>query len=304
MDENYNPNAMNNQNATVNNPPQPPIPKAVPQQPYQQQPYQQTPYQQPYQQAVPQQPYQQQPTYQQPPYQQVPQQQFGGAPVQTQVKKKSNGAVIGIIAAVLIIAIVGALFLAGSKPEKKFYGEWSSNQDLTEKFKESFGENAKYLGDDFKYEFTVDFVFNEDNTYKAEINKDSYDKMMSDYKVALKKATIASTRNQYPAFSSYSDEEITALLEASLGKKLDEYIDDSLADYTYEKTAQETNISGNFKVEDNKLFLSNGTDKQIDPNVYAVFEEKSDTEIVITDYLSNGETNDKVFALPSTLIKK
>ena len=222
--------------------------------------------------------------------------------VQDAPKKKSKaGIIIGVIAGIFIIAIIAAMF-SGS-PEKKFYGSWKASIDYTDSVKEKIGTYSSSVSKDFKFEIALDFTFNDDNTYKYSLNEESFDKskqmLVDEFTVIMKnelKTTLGST---------YTDAEIETQFKEYYGKSIKEYTEDLFKDFTYDSVKSTMTGEGKFKVKDNKLFLSDALNHDVDETTYDIFEEKSSTEIVLLEeYEKNVKTSDSGNIFPMTLIKQ
>ena len=296
MDE-YNNTTPQESTAPPQPTPQPqPAPQPVPPQPIQQQ-AQQTPYQPPMPNAGPQQAPQMQYQYQQ------------GAVAVAPPKKNNKGVLIAVIAVIcLIIAgILAAAVLFGGGPEKKFYGSWSATMDLTDSLKDALGDDADLLDDDYKFEFQVDFVFNEDKTYEMGINKESFstsqEAFAKEIKASVRKLMIDTMKESLP---TYSENELLDAFEQYYGKSLDDYVEEIMSselDIDFDEISKSLDYKGQYKVDDDKFYLSDDLEHIIDEKTYAVYELKSDNEIYVSDYVVNGKSSDKVFTLPFTMIK-
>lgn len=282
---------FNNPNPQGNTPPPPPTG-----QPFQQP--QQPPYQPPQPGAAP---------------QQVPQMQYpypqGTVAVAPPKKKGKKVVLIAVIAVVclVILGIVGAMIF-GAGPEKKFYGSWSSKMDITDIIKEGLGSDAELLGDDYKFEVQVDFVFNKDKTYEMSINRDAFDsskeEFLSEIKTNLREVMLETMREALP---SYSDDELLDAFERSQGETLDESIDALIEEeltLDFDAIVTSLDYKGQYKVEDDKFYLSNSLNTVVETDTYGVYEIKSNNEIYVTDYIVDGESTDDVFILPFTMVKK
>jgi len=236
--------------------------------------YPQQPQQQPPQQPMYQMPQQQPPMYQMPPQ---------PMPVQ-EPKKKKTGLIDGIIAGVLILLIVIGVVAAGGSPEKPFYGTWTITVDATDGILEEAGEMAAYFDEDFEYKFTATAVFNKDNTYSITLDQAAYQQTQDELVAQMKKALAAEVRDEYPEYASYTDDEIVALYEEGSG----ESFDDLFTDEDLQDVVDDFDGEGNFKVDENKLMLSDGRDYNVDEDKYYVFEVVSENEINCKEYYDNG----------------
>ena len=298
----------------------------IPQQPVQPQ-NQQIPPVQPQNQPPVQQPVQGQ--YQQPvqgQYQQPIQQPVQGqyqAPVQGQYQtaptgyapappappvKKSGGktAVIIILAAIIGIALIAIIVLALGKndPAKKFYGQWTTTADFTQELKDNMGEVTKYISDDFKFELTLNFTFNDDGTYKMQIDEDKLGTTMDDFKAELKVVILKYFRDNNPSYAKYSDKQLIALFDKAFEGGYDAYVDKLFKEnIDVDSLRKSYNVEGKYKVDEGKLYLSAGKNYNVDESAYFLYEIKTDTEIVFNDYIINGKSDDSNLPMPVTLHK-
>ena len=216
--------------------------------------------------------------------------------VQEPPKKSKKGLIIGIVAGVLVLLIVIAALTPS--PEKPFFGRWKADIDYTESAKGEFDEYAKYLDDDFSCVLSVDFTFNDDKTYKYSLNKDSFDKAKSMLESNMEKIMIKVVKEA--AYNTLTESEINEAFENAYGMTVKEYVKDAMKDFTYESVNASLSGEGNFKVSDNKLFLSDGLDHNVDESTYDVFVKNSSTEIVLTEeYVKNikSENADSIFPM-------
>ena len=226
----------------------------------------------------------------------------GGVMTQPAPKKKSKaGIIIGAIAGFLVLVVIVA-FLVPS-PEKKFYGTWKGTVDYTEQVKDRFGDVAQYVDDSFRFEFEIDFTFNNDKTYSYSLNEESFNTnkqvLVNEFTSVLEKS-LRATLGDY-----YTDTQIAEYFESYYGKTIAEYSAEAFKDLTYESINESMSGEGNFKVTDDKLFLSKGKEYQVDETAYDVFVQKSANEIVLTEeYENNVKTSNTDGILPLTLIKQ
>ena len=282
-------------------PQQPPVqPQQTPQQPVGQ------PIQQPVVQPIGQ-PVGQYQTPVQGQYQQPAQAGFAPAPPVAPAKKSGGKtAVIIILAAIIGIALIAILVTTFGKkdPAKQFYGSWKTTADFTEEIKDNMGESKDYISDDFKFELTLNFTFNEDGTYKMQIDEDKLSATMDDFKAELKQVILKYFRAENSAYAKYSDKELIALFDKAMDGGYDAYVDQLFKDEIDVQSLRDSyNVEGKFKVEDGKLFLSAGKEYNVDESAYFLYEIKSENEIIFNDYLINGKSDDTNLPMPVTLTK-
>ena len=241
----------------------------------------------------------------------MPQQQFVPAyPVPpAPVKKKSKaGAVVGIIAGVIaVIAVIAVVFivLSGNKEQKKFVGEWNATTDFTEIITKSMGGSKQYLEKDFSVAFDMHFSFRKDGTYEVTVDDATLKKAQQDLKAGMEKMLINSIRaGGGKTLDVYTDEQLKVLYEKSTGQSFDSTVDSVVKNFDIEEIKESGHLVGNFKVDEAHFYLSDGTDKQVDESVYAVYKIKDDTHIEVTDYIINGESSTAVFPTPFVMEKE
>ena len=225
------------------------------------------------------------------------------------VKKKSKaGAVVGIIIGVIaVIAIIAVVFmvLSGNKEQKKFVGEWNATNDFTQVITKSMGESGKYLEKDFSITIGMHFSFRKDGTYEITVDDASLAQAQQNLKTGVEKMFINSIRaGGGKALNIYTDAQLKVLYEKSTGKSFDEAVDSVVKNFDINEIKKAGHLVGNFKVDKEHFYLSEGTDKQVDESVYAVYKIKDDTHIEVTDYIINGESSTSVFATPFVMEKE
>ena len=221
------------------------------------------------------------------------------------VQKKSRaGIIVGIVAGVFaVIAVIVIVVLFSAKPEKQFYGEWKATMDYTELFESSFAANKQYLDKDIKFELEMKFVFQKDGTYEVTVEDASIKAAEATYKECIETIFFNTVRQSNKMFQNYTDEQIKALYEKSAGQTFEEYIDSVAKSVNFSAIKEKGHLKGNYQVDEEHFYLSSGTDKQVDENIYAVYQVQSDTAIRVTDYIINGESSDDVFMTPFTMQK-
>lgn len=230
------------------------------------------------------------------------------APVPPAPAKKSGGktAVIIILAAIIGIALIAIIVTALGKkdPAKQFYGNWNTTADFTQELKDNMGEVKDYISDDFKFELTLNFTFNEDGTYKMQIDEDKLSVTMDDFKAELKQVILKYFKATNSTYAKYSDKELIALFNKVMEGGYDAYVDQLFKDEIDVQSLRDSyNVEGKFKVDDGKLFLSAGKEYEVDESAYFIYELKSDNEIVFNDYIINGKSDDSNLPMPVTVKK-
>ncbi len=204
-------------------------------------------------------------------------------------QKKSGWSkiLLGVIAGIAVIAIAAAAVLTfvGGTEESKFYGKWSCKFDITDQLNEAFAETpeiADYIKIDEFYA-TINLEFNKDGTYKMAHDRDQAKEVLSAYETALKDG-LTNWLNDYI---------VSTIEEYELGISVEEFmelsgidIDEMLAEAFDEEEMLEyfadLDSEGNFKAEEGKLYLSDGLDYDIDPEVYDNYEFNGKDEFALS----------------------
>lgn len=172
---------------------------------------------------------------------------------------------------VILCILMTLLTLAGCNASKNIIGTWSTEVDITDKLNEAFGEDAEmseYLKIE-KFAIIMKVTFNEDGTYNMTVDADSAEQSvetakqnLSDglykyFEAAIKEQGISLSVEE---FLTYAGVDIDAMTE----ELFDENTVDNLS-------TQMTN-QGNYKIDGNKLYMSEGTDVEINEEKYEKFK--------------------------------
>lgn len=232
------------------------------------------------------------------------QQNYGNGEVPTKARqgKKTNMAMIIVIAVAVISAVVVGLILSAPK-EKAFYGKWKAEVDATDFAIDAFFDAAieannnpdderlfnelrDKIKEDFVYKYYIDYTFNEDNTYERRLDEESVTKALNGfvekYKEYFKPAAIKAIREQNPESKDYSDEYIWEAYggDEAFFSGIDEAVKsgDSLT-----QMKAEVDSDGEYGVEGDMVYFTNmKTYVETDSDKLAFkFTKKSKNEIVV-----------------------
>ena len=227
-------------------------------------------------------------------------------PVST-AKKSNMGLIIGLLTgvAVLIVAVVLSIILLDKRDsfENRFYGEWVATFDYTDTFLDSMGEDRKYFDEDYVFELEMNIVFNQDNTYSISVDKSALEQTKKDFRAALKKAMLEAIRQTNSTLSSYSDQELETYLKENMHRDIDDQVDEILAGFDLQQLTKDLYLQGMFQADADKLYFSATKNKDVDPNVYALYQMESETKVTLTKYIVSGVESDSVFPTPFTMEK-
>lgn len=171
----------------------------------------------------------------------------------------------------ILCALLISLSLTGCNASKKIIGTWTTEIDITEKLNETFAQDAEmseYLEIE-KFAIVMRVTFNEDGTYNMTVDADTVEKSiqaakqnLSDglykyFEAAIKEQGISLSVEE---FLNYAEVD----LDAMTGELFNE---DLVKDFSTQMTNQ-----GNYKIDDKKLYMSEGTDVEINEEKYETFK--------------------------------
>ncbi len=183
---------------------------------------------------------------------------------------------------VLCLAMVVSMMftLTGCFGEQsKYIGTWKATLDLTDIMNDELAKDEE-MGDYFKltnFSVVMYLRFSDDGTYSMWIEEESVEK-------AMKKMIDDLTLGMEDYLTDYfASEGITVTVQEaldSLGMTMDELMDDSfdeeMIDETIDDMLEVVDGEGNFKVEGDKLFLSDGLEYNVDESAYEICEISGD----------------------------
>jgi len=177
-------------------------------------------------------------------------------------------------------------------------GTWSANLDFTEMLKKEVGSEEQALFDGIKFELVFNFTFNEDGTYSLTVDEDAFDKTKSDMIDALAKNVIPILKSTEESLKDMSDEEVIAYYEQLSGEKWDDFIAEFKQEMDDEldaaDLASDINTSGKYKVDGDKLYLSDDVTAEPDESEYLVIKLNSNTSFSITEIHEDSVLEEEV----------
>ncbi len=168
------------------------------------------------------------------------------------------------------------------KPEEVFIGSWEFDIDMTEMMDEQMGSDptmGKYF--DFKdLSFTLNVEYKNDGTYSAKIDETSIDAFITSVTAAMKSGMTKYFEDmiaQTPEMEGMTVDQVLA----ALGTDLDTLITSTVTKESLMESFGETNTSGVYKIEENKLYMAETTEEINDE--YVTFDIINNDEIKITE---------------------
>ena len=137
-------------------------------------------------------------------------------------------------------------------------------------------------------------------TYTASADADSLQAAVDSYRPTLE----AGLRQMYEnLLNSYGlDMEVDELF-AEEGGTFDDMIDEIFEEMNVQDAVEEIESEGKYRLKDGKLFLSDGVDYDIDPEIYDEFERKGDTLILKNPHRKEADPQEESI-YPITLTRE
>ena len=188
-----------------------------------------------------------------------------------------------IVSILIAASMTSVLFGCGSKAtsdKEKFVGKWETSIDMTDFVNDEIQDSldatnadiAEYLNIN-KFELTMLFEFNDDDTYSLQADESSLKDNIEDLKVDFK----AGVTEYFEAM--IADEGLEMSVDDVLalsGFSLDELIDESLSDDMFDDMLDAYVTEGKWKAENGKLYATDSMDEDFADNKYQPYEFTSD----------------------------
>ena len=184
----------------------------------------------------------------------------------------------------ILMVLVMMVGLSGCSNEKNaVLGSWKASMNLAEYLNQGIAQEdataAEYLSVDSFY-LTMVLTFKEDNTYTITLDENSVDAAVEQLKMGVV-MTI---------------DEIMKASNTTMDKLMDEFFSDEMVEQMVDGASSE----GKFKAKSGRIFLSDGLDYEVDPNVYGIYKVDGST-LTILDYV--GEDQNFLGMYPLTFTK-
>lgn len=209
---------------------------------------------------------------------------------------------ITLILAMLFSLMIGVTGCGGSNEKEKFVGKWQAEVDFTDEMNKSFADDAdmaEYLSVS-EFKLTMDFTFNEDDTYEIAVNEESFNKAMEGIGSEFK-----SGMDRYFADAIAAeglDMSVDEFCEAT-GLDLDAMIDEILGAFDFAMLADEARSEGKYEVEKGKLYTSDSKDTAVDKSFYEAYEFAGE-DLKITEMVGGKPADEFAASLYPITLKK
>ena len=158
--------------------------------------------------------------------------------------------------------------------DPRIAGRWQMNVDFADMFEEeldNMGMDAMRLS---SFVITMNFDFKSDGTYTCELDTDAFQTTMDTMKSEMRDGFTKYIEDMIAAQGA--DMTIDEFFELS-GTTLDEALDEAFSAEDVASTADELAGEGNYETKDGKLYLSDGLDYHVDPQVYYTYAIDEDS---------------------------
>lgn len=190
-----------------------------------------------------------------------------------------------IMALLMVFACVGC---AQATDQEKMVGKWTFELDFTDFVNGNMEDSLETMGE-FAKDFEVDeyilyleIVFNEDGTYKLELDEkeskefiDDYAEKVSEaYEKMLEKVVIAqtgaTTLEEALVAAGKTKAEYNEMVAENVKKVVDEFV--GMQEDEIENIADECDIEGKYEAKDGKLYLTDDVDDSADKDDYVEYQ--------------------------------
>ena len=195
-----------------------------------------------------------------------------------------------ILALTLSVLLLVGLLAGCGGADKAIVGKWQMSLDMVDMLNEELSgmgmEDAMQLS---SFVITMNFDFKSDGTYTCELDTDAFQTTMDTMKSEMRDGFTKYIEDMIAAQGA--DMTIDEFFELS-GTTLDEALDEAFSAEDMASMADELAGEGNYETKDGKLFLSDGLDYRVDPEVYYTYTIDGDS----MSFLSGVGTDEDEFA--------
>lgn len=166
-----------------------------------------------------------------------------------------------------LVLVLSALLCACGSEKDKLVGTWNTTIDMAESFNQELAadpEMAEYLSlESLEVGYTL--TFSEDDTFALTVDTASMDAAA----VTLAETMTEGMKKYFAdAFAAEGIEMDVDAALAAMGMDLDALVDELMAEIFTEEAYAEMNVSGKYKVEGGKLYLSESVDEEPSTDAY------------------------------------
>lgn len=201
----------------------------------------------------------------------------------------------------ILMVLVMMVGLSGcSNGKNAVLGSWKASMNLAEYLNQGIAQEdataAEYLSVDSFY-LTMVLTFKEDNTYTITLDENSVDAAVEQLKIDIRggmEKYLVDMMAQMGVVMTI--DEIMKASNTTMDKLMDEFFSDEMVEQMVDGASSE----GKFKAKSGRIFLSDGLDYEVDPNVYGIYKVDGST-LTILDYV--GEDQNFLGMYPLTFTK-
>lgn len=194
-----------------------------------------------------------------------------------------------------VLMLVGLLAGCGGT-DKDVVGSWAMTLDMADMVNEEFAAGG--MGDAFhlsSFAITMNFNFKDDGTYTCEMDEDAFADTMAGMKEEMKAGFTTYIEDM---MAEQGMENMTAdEFFAMSGTTLDEALDEAFSEDAMAEMGEDLAGEGNYETKDGKLFLSDGLDYHVDPEVYYTYTVEGDTMTFLSSVGDADEELQEMFPI-------
>lgn len=200
--------------------------------------------------------------------------------------KKLIAMALSLVMVLLMMAGCGIL------EQAKLVGTWKAEVDLSEAISQEILGEVGDMGEYFKIDsFKVNFVMtlNSDSTYSVTLEEASVEAAFDELLLVLKDGMIKMLKDQIAEMGlEMTVEEMLAASGMSIDSLMEELAQSLEDEDIVESLVEECSNEGNYKVNDGKLYMSDGLEYGVDENVYDTYVLDGD-KLTLVEYVGGDE---------------
>lgn len=172
-----------------------------------------------------------------------------------------------------VLLLVGLLAGCGGA-DKEIVGTWETSLEMANYLNEEFeAEGMQDYLNVSTFAVVMRFTFNQDGTYSCEADQAAFEQTVEGLKEEMKAGFVKYAEDMIAdAGMDMTAEE----LFAQMGTSLDDLINDSFSAEDLSDVTDMAAAEGNYETKDGKLYLSDGKEYQVDPEIYEVYTIEGD----------------------------
>lgn len=206
-----------------------------------------------------------------------------------------------VLVSMLCVVAMICLLSGCANEADKLVGDWVTEIDMTDIMNESVAELDMGEDDAFSdFVFALNLSFNEDGTYKMEVDVDKMEEMIETAQEELEALLVKYFEKLIS--DQKSNMTVDEVLKLS-GTSLDTIIAEFGLEDTCKEMAEEVFSEGAYDAKDGKLFTSDEKESDIDEEEYELYTLDGDV-LTITGCYPEMEVEDDIMDYPIVFKKK